>query len=233
MPTIERRVFGLCYGLNAFLNEREARIREKRRVVVSLGMLWLALVVAIPNALGQAVKTGPFGLHCGMTKNEVIQLVGERAVKESTDYSLLLATAPKPHPRFELYRIFFSPQHGLLKILAAGNDVATNGFGLELKTTFTEIQDALSQIYGKPQTFDLLRAGSIWTESQNWTMGLLKKERSLSAFWTDSPFPNHITLIMLEAKALSTEKGYVSLTYEFEGWEAFADSLKAKQDTVF
>lgn len=63
-------------------------------------------------------------------------------------------------------------------------------------------------------------------------MGLLKEERVLLSYW-EKGLPNHIHLIALETKALSNEKGYVVLSYEFDGWDEYADELKKKQDTVF
>jgi hypothetical protein len=42
-----------------------------------------------------------------------------------------------------------------------------------------------------------------------------------------------MTIISLEAVALSQEKGYLSLSYEFEGFEQYEDKKKEKQDTVF
>lgn len=85
-----------------------------------------------------------------------------------------------------------------------------------------------------PAALIYLKAGSIWDESRCWMMGLLKKERVLVSFWdVKSTLPNHITSITLEASALSTEEGYILLTYELEGFEEYSESKKAKQGSVF
>jgi hypothetical protein len=38
---------------------------------------------------------------------------------------------------------------------------------------------------------------------------------------------------MIKAKALSTEKGYLVLSYEFEGWDEYLDAKQKKADSVF
>src|ERR1035437_1964643 len=85
------------------------------------------------------------------------------------------------------------PDEGLLKISALGNDIRTNGFGEEVRESFKTILDAVSETYGKPEdVFDYVKHGSIWKEPEDWMMGLLKKERTLDAYWTKGPFPNRI-----------------------------------------
>ena len=64
-------------------------------------------------------------------------------------------------------------------------------------------------------------------------IGLLKKERTLDAFWQFKDNENHITGIGLEANALSTEKGFLDIFYEFDGWSAYVASKKAKSNKVF
>ena len=190
---------------------------------------------ALQAGTGQAVPNqGPFGLQSGMTKEQVIQLVGADAVKENGEDSLLLTSAPRPHPSFELYSLIFSPAQGLLKLTAIGRSIQTSSFGNELHNSWPEIRDTVVKTYGEPKTFDYVRTGSLWKEREDWMMGLLKKERVLAAYWDlKSRLPNHISFIKLSAEALSTEKGYLALGYEFEGWESYVDSKKAKEGTVF
>jgi hypothetical protein len=38
---------------------------------------------------------------------------------------------------------------------------------------------------------------------------------------------------VLEASALSREKGFLKLTYEFDGWDEYVDALKKNEGTVF
>ena len=135
----------------------------------------------------------------------------------------------KPNPLFESYLLYITPDKGLVKIAALGKDIHTNSFGAEVHDEFMETRDAVAKLYGTPDTIDTLLQGSIWSEPQDWMMGLIKKERLLSAFWNLKPAPvNHITVIGLDGFGISTEKGYLKLAYEFEGWEAAVDAHKAK-----
>jgi hypothetical protein len=62
-------------------------------------------------------------------------------------------------------------------------------------------------------------------------MGLLKKERLLSSFWTKETtghdLPDDIISIQAEAKALSLETGIIFLGYEFSN---YAQHVKEKKD---
>jgi hypothetical protein len=181
-----------------------------------------------------ASDSGPFGLRFGMTRDEVLQLVGKGAIKSEKDDTLRLTAVPRAHPDFEEYVLVFSPQQGLLKIVAAGKTIQTNGYGRDVQLAFGDIRDAISKNYGAAKTLDNLRSGSIWDEPREWMMGLLKRERTLAAVWeSDSARALHLSGIVLEAYALSTEKGYLKISYEFEGWDKYVDSLKAKAGTVF
>jgi hypothetical protein len=182
----------------------------------------------------QGFAAGPFGFEYGMTKEQVIAAVGQNAVKKIQSDVLTLTTAPKPHPAFETYQVMISPKLGLVKILAIGNTIGTNRYGNEIQTAFIETQEALVNNYGTPGvSYDFLRSGSIWAEHEDWMMGLAKGERVLATFWTPTNSPNHITSIELEANALSMEKGYLDLGYEFEGFPEYAQSKKTDAGKVF
>jgi hypothetical protein len=199
-------------------------------------ILPLMITFSILATVARAQETtGPFGLHRGMTKEQVIQVVGKGAVKEmKTDADTLrLNRVPKSHPAFEFYSLIFSSKDGLLKIVAYGNDIPTNAFGEAVHDSFIEIRDAISQTYGQPEfTLDFVKAGSIWTDPQDWMMALLKKERELSAVW-EKNLQSHLHGIVIEADALSQEKGYLKLNYEFDGWDEYVDAQKKKAGTVF
>ena len=63
-------------------------------------------------------------------------------------------------------------------------------------------------------------------------MGLLKKERTISALW-EGALKNNLNDIVLEALASSQTKGYLELTYEFVGWGAYLDSKKGRRATQY
>jgi hypothetical protein len=167
-----------------------------------------------------------------MTQEQVIQIVGKNAVKEIQGDRLDLHAVPKPHPAF-------SPKDGLLNIVAFGNGITTNGFGEAVHDSFVQIQEGISKTYGPPDvSSDRVRDGSIWNEPQDWMMGLLKGERDLMAIWyktvsSTKKLPNRIIGIVLEAKASSTEQGFIVLKYEFDGWNEYVEAKKNKADSVF
>jgi hypothetical protein len=195
-------------------------------------LLMVAFSVLATVAFAQQ-SNGPFGLHRGMTQQEVIQIIGKDAIKETKGDIVRLIRVPKPHSAFESYDLIFSPKDGLLKIIALGIDIRTNGFGEAVHQAFKEIRDAVSQSYGKPDIdLDYLKDGSIWKEPEDWTMGLLKDERTLACAWKMA-LPNRNYGVVLEAKALSNAKGYLTLMYEFDGWNEYVDSLKKKAGAVF
>lgn len=210
----------------------------KKLTILSAAARAAAMLVLTLVALGcisslQAQSTqGPFGLARGMTPDAVIAKVGRASVKAFKGDLLQLSTAPAPHPSFDEYSLVFSPNNGLLKIIASSKYIQTNGFGEEIKDLFSTIKAAITKTYGMPQAFDFLRTGSIWDEPRDWMAGLLKKERTLVAYWGGA-LPYGLQDISLEAAALSTEKGYLLLSYEFMGWGDYVDSKKAKSDDVF
>jgi hypothetical protein len=182
----------------------------------------------------QVFAAGPFGFEYGMTKEQVIAAVGQSAVKKATSDSLEVTTAPKPHPAFESYVLVISPTRGLVKLVAIGNTIRTNGFGSEVQEAFTETQVLVVKNYGSPEkAYDFVRSGSIWHEREDWMMGLAKKERVLASFWDFVNSPTHITSMKLEAKALSSDAGFLALAYEFEGFEEYVDAKTANAGKVF
>jgi|SRR5208283_134027 len=143
---------------------------------------------------------GPFGFEPGMSKDRVINLVGRAAVEKETEDSLTLTMAPKPHPIVEKYILLFSPQNGLLKVVAVSKDIETSVYGEELKRKFTEIRDSMTDTYGQPtRNFDFLKGGSIWNEDQDWMMGLAKKERVLDTYWDFRPAHNQVVIVDIQA----------------------------------
>jgi hypothetical protein len=76
--------------------------------------------------------------------------------------------------------------------------------------------------------FDFLETGSVWNDPGDWTMGLVKKERSLTDFWIFSNPSGCVTGITLETYAEDKNRGYLSISFELRGFEAAAKSVKQK-----
>lgn len=68
---------------------------------------------------------------------------------------------PKTYNEFERYVLEFSSEHGLCSTIALGRDISTDSFGIAVKGRFSELEEGLSSLYGRPDKSDFLLPGSI------------------------------------------------------------------------
>jgi len=192
--------------------------------------------IASASTLIKVASGGPFGFEKGMTREQIIQLVGKEAVSQqdkAPSYILALKTAPKPHPAFEEYILSISPKSGLLKLSAIGKTIDCDAYGTDLKTAFANIVSGVSKKYGPPEKTLDASTTDLFREPQKWMMALYDKDRILESFWKFEPTVNNIKVMMVRANATSSDKGYVVFAVEFAGFEEYVDSQKAKEDEVF
>ncbi|MEF8714602.1 MAG: hypothetical protein V5B39_13775 [Accumulibacter sp.] len=171
---------------------------------------------------------GPFGLQEGLSAKQ-LEAMGITLHSEN-DGVYTTGKLLKEHSKFKEFTLVISEKEGLCKIIAISETIDTDSFGVELRKTFTALEDQLQDVYGKHKRFDYLMHGSLWKEPQYWMMGLLKQERSLSAYWgTDkgSTMKNNVDGINLKTIALTNDKGVILLTYEFDN---IALCLKKRKD---
>ena len=175
---------------------------------------------------------GPFGLAAGLSKDEIEAMSGEKLTLLNDQQNLYtLQNAPKPNKSFEQLALVVSPTVGLCQIRAIGVTIKSNSFGNQLQGSFTEMKDALSEVYGKPHVIDSLIPGSIWNEPKEWMMSLKQKERYLSAGWSSTSaklLKNDLSRIEMEARATGGDNGYYLLQYTFNNWSACEAEEKAK-----
>ena len=196
-------------------------------------LLLLAVATCSHVAMGQ-VQDGPFGFYKGETMEQVIAAVGQSHVKEIKGDTLRLTTAPRPHPEFEIYSLIFSPTEGLLKITAIGVDIPNDADGTHSRAKFTRFKTSLIDTYGQPSDdFDFLQVGSIWSEPHDFMMGVRKAERNLDCYWKPAGHVHGISIVALNLGATTSSTGYINISYEFLGWEAYVDAKKNNQDKVF
>jgi hypothetical protein len=177
-----------------------------------------------------ALAAGPFGFDPSLAKEQILKMLGPSAIKEVKGDIYRFNTAPQPHPDFEFYSVIFSDSK-VVKVSAYTKDIETNVYGDDLKAKFKDLSTALTAKYGTGDAVDTLRAGSIWKEPEDWMMGLVKDERTLTTFWKVDNGDLHA--IMLEANGLSRNKGYISLQYEYVGFAKWVENYKSKQNSVF
>ncbi len=200
------------------------------------GLIALFILLASVISLAQDKPVaGPFGFERGMTREQVTKLVGKGTPStQNPNIVFTFTSAPTPNPAFEQYNLFFSPTEGLLKVIAVGVTISTSDTGTELRSGFTTVVSGVSQKYGQPEnTFDTCNGGAGCSSESVWMLGLLEKNRTLSAYWKSAHPSNSVRLISLDAKPLGLNSGYLILAYEFTGWEAFVDEFKAKQNTSY
>lgn len=199
----------------------------------------ILILAAIVGLVGFAhAQQGPFGFEKGMTREQIIQLVGSGAVdtKFSQNGTLVLNTAPKPNPAFEKYLLLISPTQGLLKLLVIGTTIETGDSGLELQSAFADTLTGVSQKYGSPsKKYDTCNGdGPECSNSEFWMMSLKDKNRSLGAFWQmKEPAPNSVTGIAVETQVSTLHSGYVTVSFEFVGFSSYAEARKAKQNDSY
>lgn len=181
-----------------------------------------------------ALAVGPFGFDKGMTKAQIVKLIGQQAVMKSEGDIVRVNTAPTPHPKFESYYLSISPKDGLLKVLASGRTIETSDTGFELRSEFEEVRKGVIKKYGSPTNdFDFCNGGIGCDGFEYWMMGLLQKNRTLSSYWVLRDPVNGVKLIGVETNGLSLNKGWIDISYEFEGWQEYVNNRKLAQDDAY
>jgi hypothetical protein len=188
-------------------------------------VILLVLMLLVPWG---SCWAAPFGFEYGMSKEQIIKLLGSESLVKAEGDTYQFSKAPIQNDAFEFYMLTISPEKGLLKVAAVSKDIDTNVYGDDLLREFAGINRVLSKTYGQGEEFDYLKAGSIWSEDKQWMMALLRGEREFARAWEFLIPTDHVTVMLLQAKALSPERGYISLSYEFEGFEQYVEAEKTK-----
>ncbi|WP_306304617.1 hypothetical protein [Erwinia persicina] len=179
---------------------------------------------------------GPFGLEEGLSKINIEQMIGQPLVLvEGTKNLYLAQSMPKESDSFEKYALLISPKVGLCQIRALGRDIATDSFGIALQGKFNDLKELLNSIYGPGKTSDFLLTGSIWKEPQDWMMSLNKKERALTSEWSqrsDAMIKSKLIEIGMEARAPSSQNGYIFLQYTFNNNSACESELENEKKSA-
>lgn len=175
---------------------------------------------------------GPFGLEKGMSLEDVRKLGNFTPDRDAFWFrSPMLRNG---HDNFESYSVLIVPGFGLCKVLGVGKDIINNAFGDQVRSTYQDLSAALAQKYGPPSSqYDFLKAGSIWKDPNDFMMGLLKEERVLSSYWVGKgvSLPDRLQAISISARATSSTKGYVNISYEFDNANACIDRSKARNNS--
>lgn len=176
-----------------------------------------------------STSSGPFGLWMGMRKDEF-----EGSLEEIAPFKYRASNVPKKHSKFEDYIVQIAPISGLAWIKGISGTVSTNPYGYELRSTFEDMVEKLTRIYGKSEKTDFLTYDSIWNEPRDWMQGLASGERYLFAKWTKETtrgdLPNELETVYLGATALDTYSGYIAIEYYFKNSEQATNEIDLMED---
>jgi hypothetical protein len=191
------------------------------------------IIVAAAYFIAFSAVAGPFGLNKGMTIAELNKHGNFMPTNQQFVYAS--NTLINGHPDFMSYFVVLTPEHGLCKIEAFTKDIDASPYGTELEDRFKELISALTEKYGAPgKSLNFLRSGSVWKEPRDWMMSLLKKERTVMAFWAAPEIlnlPDALQIIMVNVTPVSSSKGYLKLGYEFDNANECLAKLRAKKNS--
>ena len=185
------------------------------------------------NLLLLPAFASPFGLIKGLTIQAIEEATGQKPIQEK---NVFIISPPKTHPSFDQYFVRINEKVGLYYIKAIGKPISTSVYGSELLSEYQTVLAGVRKTYGVPKEYNFLKAGSIWSEPNDWMMGLLKKERVLMSVWSINNgliLPDNIKQIILVGVALKQDTGYIVLEYYFDNYDEAVKLEKEKVDSVF
>lgn len=199
---------------------------KKMLLFVALSIWGLCLLVA-----------GPFGIEMGQSL-ETLKNNGLNPTNSTTndDQGYYYVSPKATHPDFEKYIVQLDEDEGVFWIKAVGRDISDSGYGLTIKSKFSEIESSLQKTYGTGKLVDYLYPRSIWDEPGDWMMGIAKNERFYFRTWemqNGKAFPGNIESLGLGVATSSSSKGYIFLEYSGMNKERLEQKIKDKAAQVF
>ena len=103
-------------------------------------------------------------------------------LKDDGNYWYTTKDLPKGNFKLTQYNLLITPKAGLCRIYGFTDTIYSNSFGNQLINEFEFFENALTKKYGNNEKYDFVRKDSIWNDTQDWMMGLLKKRKIPSSF---------------------------------------------------
>jgi hypothetical protein len=173
-------------------------------------------------------SNGPFGLKMGMTLAQITEVCNNTKPKQIEGDRYYVYPAKK-HPLFKYYIAYVDFSEGLYCLQAVSDDIKTNDYGNEVKSSFTEIKDRISKTYGAPKIIDRISNDSLYREDKYWIYTLEKGARTYAAIW-DSKLKDDLDRVFIYVTAdIYPEVGWINLEYDFKNKSIVENS----QDDVF
>lgn len=163
-----------------------------------------------------ALAEGPFGIDMG----------SDPATLNTTEEGakVQLTSVPNPHPSFDTYFAWATPETGVCLIMALSTLYEDDRSGRRVRSDFAKFAAALDAKYGTRKDYDQ-HLGGIWKEADDWVMSIKQNERIFAADWATPPTAaDHIAHVEMQVQALSSDTSVIKLFYKSD---RFADCEKA------
>lgn len=191
------------------------------------------LLLLFGVALGCVGQTGPFGFQKGMTRSEIVALVGPKAVDPRVKgEAMRLNKAPEPNAAFQEYLLAISPTDGLVRVVALGKLISTGDDGRELRAAYADLVSDLTEKFGPPATnTDECDRGGALCRPDFWMAALFGKQRRLETTWfqevpTQAMRQAGVHMITVTAQPASISSGYITCDFQLEGFDKYSGKKK-------
>ena len=196
----------------------------KRIAAIVAGLLMFA-------SLGFAQsRPTPFGFHAGWSREQVVNAIGKSHIKKEQGPAMIFDATPAGVTNgFDDFVIIISSK-GLAKVMATVA-VPTNRSGEQVRDKYDGIRAALISKYSKPSNdWDFVHANALFSEPEDFTMSLVKGERTLTCDWALADG----TLISLEVSGSSSQQADIYLKYEFHPeFDAFSADQEKQEKAAY
>ena len=191
------------------------------------------LLFVLLLAIGGESQADVFGLKKGMTVEQIRALKFGKLTKiMDTPEQFWEVRTPQTPRDAQIATFVLVPGKGLLKVAFLWR-VDSNTYGDGVKEKFHELRTILSDKYGKGETVDYLKEDSQWKEPHFWMQTLADKERVLEWVLIGGITKNELTCIGISTIGSTAFEAYITLFYEFEGWNEHTKARDKKEAEQF
>lgn len=182
-----------------------------------------------PPPPAQKKWDGPLGVTAGLTATE-LTAAGIKLEPGKTPGIFFSDDAPSPNQSFLLYSYLIGEDSGLCRISAITKPIEANAAGDQIKSSFSNLEEALESKYGKPKKYQFVKHNALFKEDRHWMMALKDEERIHTSYWGSEKvkLPDPLNTISLQASANSAYEGHIKLTYEFLNIDKCLEESKKK-----
>ena len=192
----------------------------------------LMMVIAVASIATSVSAQEPFGF--ALNKHPKEYGYCKQMEENKTFYDC--SSAPRPHRAFAYYLVQYVEGVGVCTIKGSGVPIHNDAYGIHLRSTADNLYAQVAQRYGPTKKIDLIHPSSLWNEPQYWTMGLRRGDRVYSYLWPPeggvAPV-GQVSSIGVITMALSSDAGYILLTYEFATMPACEAKIQQAESRVF